>query len=189
MAVTHISTITPSGSSATLEFTSISASYDDLLVIGTLKGQGAVWTPCDTGNSLMFGEGGTYWNSSADYNYPLLYDRYSTGTFLGYQNNYSGAGYSDIITAWGIPGVANDADNPGGFWLYVSGYAVTTDTVGRNWQMMSGCVSTATNAEEFLGISAGQITTSDAIDKMKFTSNVGNFTTSSKMSLYGISNS
>ena len=189
MAITHISTITPSGSTTEIEFTTIAGTYDDLLFIGTMKGQYAAWTPADGASIIQFGEGATYWNSAGYYNYQELYDRYSNSTTLGYQNNYSSAGNSSAINAWPIPGSANDADNPGGWWLFVPGYAVTTNTPGRNWQLFSGCISNSTNTEEIVMLQGGQIDTSDAITKVKFSCGTGNFTTSSKVSLYGISNS
>ena len=188
--VTHISTITPSGSSTDIEFTSIPATYDDLLLIGTLKGANTgAWTPSASGNRIVFGEGSTYWGSSGDYNYQMLYDEFSANTFLGYQNNYTGAGASTYISAHPIPGSSGDADNPAGYWLYVPGYAVTTNTPGRNWQLLAGCLSTNSNAHEYCQVNAGMVEQTAAIDKIKFSSGVGNFTASSKMSLYGIKNS
>ena len=193
-AITHVSTITPSGSANSIEFTSIPATYDDLLFIGTLKGDSTShWAPFDTGNNLFFGHSsGTYWNSAAEYNYAQLYDRYSNSTTLGYQNNYASAGTSDKIRAVGMPGSNNDANNPGGFWLYVPAYRNTTNTVGKGFQLFMGCISNATNTEQVVQLSAGVLPntgTNNAIDSMVIYSGVGNFTTSSKMSMYGISNS
>lgn len=189
-AITHISTITPSGSVTDIEFTSIPATYDDLLFIGTLKGASTgAWTPNDSGNQILFGDSSGYWTSSGDYNYQELYDRYSSGSFLGYQNNYSSAGASSYVTCRPLPGSANDAYTPAGWYMYVPGYAVTTNAPGRNFQIFAGCISNATNAEETVAVTAGMIEKNTAIDKIKFSSGVGNFTTSSEMSLYGIKNS
>ena len=187
---THITTVTPSGSSTNIEFTSIPATYDDLLIIGTLKGANTgAWTPSASGNQIIFGEGSTYWNSTGDYNYEMLYDEFSSTTFLGYKNNYSSTGDSAHISAYPIPGSSGDANNPAAYWLYVPGYAVTTNSPGRNWQLFAGCLSTNSNQHEYCQVSGGVIDRSDAINKIKFSSGVGNFTASSKLSLYGITNS
>ena len=173
-AITHVSTITPSGSVTDIEFTSIPATYDDLLFIGTLKGANTgAWTPSNSGNQILFGDSSGYWTGSGDYNYQELYDRYSNSTFLGYQNNYSSAGASYTPAAW---------------YMYVPGYAVTTNAPGRNFQIFAGCISNSTNTEQHVAVTAGMILKYTAIEKIKFSSGVGNFTTSSKMSLYGIQN-
>ena len=188
-AITHIQTITPSGSTNAMQFTSIPVTYDDLLLIGTLKGQSTShWAPNDTGNNFYFGNGGSNWNTNGDYAFQQLYDQYSGGTFQGYQNNYTGAGVADKIRAYPIPGSQNDTYTPGAWYLYVPGYAVTTNSPGRNFQMFGGCVSNSTNALQYVQINAGMIEKSDAITDIWIYSGTGNYTTSSKMSLYGIKN-
>ncbi len=193
-AITHVSTITPSGSASTITFSSIPASYDDLLFIGTLKGDDATWyTPTNASNYIQLGySGGTFWTAASNYNYQMLYDRYSNSTFLGYQNNNASAGTSDKINAWPIPGSANDANNPAGYWFYLPAYRNTTNSVGKGFQLFSGGISNSTNTEQIVQLSAGVLPntgTNNAIDTVKFNTGNGNFTTSSKMSMYGISNS
>jgi len=191
-AITHISTTTPSGSSSSYLFTSIPQTYDDLLLIGTLKGAGASWGPATS--YLYFGTAGSEWTTSGQYNYQMLYDRYANNTFLGYANNYASAGTSDKINAWPIPGSQNDANNPAGWWLYLPGYSNTTNSVGKGFQMFAGCISTSLNSEQIVNLTTGTMPggvtgPNGAIDTMSFYSGVGNFTASSKLSLYGIKNS
>lgn len=197
-AITHISTITPSGSASSMEFTSIAATYDDLLLIGTLKGNSTTWyAPTDSDNYFRFGYtfGGSsvYWNASNNYNYVQLYDRYSNSTFLGYAHNNASAGTSNRINAWPIPGSANDTNNPAGFSLYISGYRNTTNSVGIGWQLFQGAISNSTNAEQVVQLNAGTLPNNSAVnyalDRIYISCGNGNFTTSSKVSLYGISNS
>ena len=193
-AITHISTLTPSGSAVALGFASIPATYDDLLLIGTLKGASTShWSPFDSGNNFYFGHSsGTYWNAASNYNYQMLYDRYAGSAFLGYQNNNASAGTSDKIRMVGMPGSMNDANNVGGFWLYIPGYRNTTNSVGKGWQLFMGCNSNSTNAEQVVQLSAGVLPntgTNNAIDTIDFYSGVGAFTTSSKIAMYGIKNS
>ena len=192
-AITHVQTVTRSCSVSSIEFTSIPATYDDLLFMGTLKGDsGSHWAPFDTGNNLFLGHSGGYWNAASNYNYQQLYDRYSNSTFLGYQNNNASAGTSDKIRAVGMPGSLNDANNPGGFWLYVPAYRNTTNSVGKGFQLFMGCISNSTNTEQVVQLSSGVLPntgTNNAIEQMIIYSGVGNFTTSSKVSLYGIKNS
>ena len=190
-AITHISTITPSTSN--IEFTGIPATYDDLLLIGTLKGDDTTfYTPTNANNYIRFGNSSAYWNAASHYNYVQLYDRYSNSAFLGYQHNNASAGTSDKIVAWPIPGSANDGNNPAGFWLYISAYRNTTNSVGISWQLFQGGISNSTNAEEIVQLSAGTLPntgTIAALDRIYINCGNGNFTTSSKMSLYGIKNS
>ena len=192
-AITHVQTVTPTGSVNSIEFATIPAIYDDLLFMGTLKGDsGSHWAPFDTGNNLFLGHSGGYWNAASNYNYQQLYDRYSNSTFLGYQNNNASAGTSDKIRAVGMPGSLNDANNPGGFWLYVPAYRNTTNSVGKGFQLFMGCISNSTNTEQVVQLSSGVLPntgTNNAIEQMIIYSGVGNFTTSSKVSLYGIKNS
>jgi len=190
-AITHISTITPSTSN--IEFASIPATYDDLLLIGTLKGADSSWSPTAANNYIRFGySSGSFWNAASNYNYQQLYDRYSTSTFLGYQNNNASAGTSDKINAWPIPGSANDTYNPAGFWMYIPAYRNTTNSVGIGWQLFQGCISNSTNTEQLVQLNAGTLPntgTVAALDRIYINCGNGNFTTSSKVSLYGIKNS
>ena len=158
-AITHISTITPSGSASNIEFSSIPATYDDLLLIGTLKGNDATWyTPTNANNYIRFGySSGSFWNAASNYNYVQLYDRYSSSAFLGYANNNASAGTSDKINAWPISGSANDANNPAGFWMYISGYRNTTNSVGISWQLFQGGISNSLNAEQIVQLNAGTL--------------------------------
>ena len=193
-AITHISTMTPTGSASSLTFGSIAATYDDLLFIGTLKGDDATWyTPTNASNYIQFGSStGGLWFAASNYNYAQLYDRYSTSTFLGYQNNYASAGTSDKINMWPIPGSANDAYNPAGFWMYIPAYRNTANSVGKSFQLFMGGISNSLNTEQIVQLAAGTLPNTGAnhaINTVKFNTGNGNFTTSSKMSLYGISNS
>lgn len=191
-AITHISTTTPSGSSSSYLFTSIPQTYDDLLFIGTLKGDATgQWGP--TNGGLYLGTGGSEWSSASNYNYQMLYDRHANSTFLGYQNNNASAGSSNKISAWPLPGSYNDIYNPAGWWLFLPGYSNTTNSVGKSFQMFAGCISNSTNQEAISNLAAGTLPntgTNGAIDTVSFYSGSnGNFTTSSKMSMYGIKNS
>ena len=193
-AITHVVTMTPTGSASSLTFSSIPASYDDLLFIGTLKGDSSsYYTPADNNNYVQLGHSsGTMWNAASNYNYSMLYDRYSDGTFLGYANNNASAGTSDKINAWPIPGSSNDTNNPAGYWFYLPAYRNTTNSVGKSFQLFSGAISNSTNAFQVVQLSAGTLPntgTNNAIDTVTFNTGNGNFTTSSKMSMYGISNS
>ncbi len=193
-AITHVVTMTPTGSASSLTFASIPASYDDLLFIGTLKGDSSgSWTPATANNYIQLGySSGTFWTAASNYNYAQLYDRYSNSTFLGYASNYASAGTSDKINAWPIPGSANDTYNPAGYWFYLPAYRNTTNSVGKGFQLFSGAISNSTNTEQIVQLSAGVLPntgTNNAIDTVKFNTGNGNFTTSSKMSLYGIKNS
>ena len=190
-AITHISTITPS--TTNIEITSNPATYDDLLLIGTLKGDSTTfYSPAHANNYIRFGNSSAYWNASTNYNYQMLYDRYSNSSFLGYQNNNASAGTSDKITAWPIPGSANDTYNPAGFWLYITAYRNTTNNVGISWQLFQGAMSNSTNAEQIVQLNAGTLPnagTIAALDRIYINCGNGNFTSSSKLSLYGIKNS
>ena len=191
-AITHITTVTPSGSTGSMLFTSIPQTYDDLLLIGTVKGQGAAWLP--TNGSIYFGTGGSEWSSTGQYNYQQLYDQYSDSAFLGYQNNHTSAGTSNRINGWPMPGSLNDSNNPAGWWLYVPGYSNTTNSVGKSFQLFAGCISNSTNQRQLVNLAAGTMpnasgATNGAIDTLSIYCSNGNLTTSSKMSMYGITNS
>jgi len=186
-AVTLISTATPTGSASSLEFTSIPSSYDDLLMIGNVKGDsGTDWAPNDSGNYLRLNDLST----STSYEATQLYDQYSSGTFVGYQNQKTGTGNAvDYIKFWGITGTLNSETTPGAVWMYIPGYSVTTDTPTRNFMLHTGAVSNSTNVLSVNVINAGAVNTTSAINKISYYSGVGNLVATAKMSLYGISNS
>ena len=186
-AVTLISTATPTGSAASLDFTSIPSSYDDLLMIGNVKGDsGSDWAPNDSGNYLRLND----LTASNTYQGTQLYNQYSSGTFVGYQNLKTGLGTGqDLIKFWGITGTLNSETTPGAVWMYIPGYSVTTNTPTRNFMLHTGVVSNSTNTFSLHQIFAGSVNTTTAINKISYYSGVGNLVATAKMSLYGISNS
>ena len=188
--ITHIQTLTPSGSVATVSFTSIPQTYDDLLMIGTVKGtSSSVWDPANANNTLLINS----LNSSQNYGYAQIYSQHATGSVMQYknQNNEGPWNSSDKIQLWGLAGAKPDyggvAQNQGGVvYLYMAGYSVTTNSPTRNFLMWHGVVSN--NALSINAQSHGGINTTAGISNITYSGGTGNFATDAKMSLYGIKN-
>ena len=190
--ITHIETITPSGSVATVSFTSIPQTYDDLLMIGTLKGtSSSLWDPARGDNTLLINS----LNSSQSYGYAQIYSQVGTGTVVQYQNQNNEGPWnsSDQIRLWGLAGAKPDyggyAQNQGGsVYMYMPGYSVTTNSPTRNFLMWHGVISNNTNALSMCVQSHGGINTTSGISNITYSGGTGNFATDAKMSLYGIKN-
>jgi hypothetical protein len=156
-------------------------------MIGNVKGDSASdWAPNDSGTYLRLNDLST----SNMYQGAQLYNQYSSGNFVGYQNlKTTTSTGQDLIKFWGITGTLNSETTPGAVWMLIPGYSVTTDTPTRNFMLHSGAVSNSTNVLSLHQLYAGSVDTTAAITKISYYSGVGNLVATAKMSLYGITNS
>ena len=173
--VTLISTLTPSGSSATLTFSTIPGTYDDLMLLGSMKGSTGPWAPAASGN--FFTINGVA--SSSAYSYTRL-NQYGTGG-AEYQNQDNAE-----FPIQPIPGSNASDGNAGSIWLYLAGY--TNAGKKMNIQMITGTGSNSTNGSAIATFYTGQTLATTAITQLDFTCGNGNFLADGKMSLYGITN-
>ena len=181
-ATTHIATQTVSGgSTASIVFSSIPSTYDDLILIGSGR--------CDNSSDYQL-----YFdirlNSDANSNYTLGHGYAQRGT-----NSYGSNVDANLVAQWRInnlPGTALSETAPGSFYMYMPGYSETTTKKNMVW--MSGSVLSNTNyvtrqcsTLNFKGF--GLYNATGGISHMTLTTLYGYWVAGSSYSLYGINNS
>ncbi|MBV29460.1 MAG: hypothetical protein CL504_02380 [Actinobacteria bacterium] len=168
-AVTKIETKTSTSSSLT--FSTIPATYDDLMIIGSAKSDqtsnGSV-----AGNSAYIRING---DTSAAYAY-------------GYWGTSAGSNDSNLQTSASsiqFPGCATSQSSNvgwGHFYIHIPGYKQTTSN--KNMMIQSGFASAS--AGGFIG--AANWDTSSAITSILIGAVYGNYVSGTSMTLYGITN-
>ena len=168
-AVTKIETLT--GTGYTLDFTSISGAYDDLMVIGSAKSDqtsnGSV-----AGNSFYIRFNG---DSTSDYAYG-----YWGTSAAGSDNNLQTS-----ISSISLPGCATSQSSNvgwGHFYFHIPGYKQTTSQKTLLYQ--GGFASASRGAF----IAAANWNKTAAITSMSIGPLYGQYVAGTSMTLYGISN-
>jgi hypothetical protein len=172
MSIELISTLTPSGSTARLTFSTIPQTFDDLMVIGSCKALTASWDPGNGANYTIINNN----NASGDYDMTNFYNSGTTSQYSNVSDYY--------IDTYIVPGNLNSDDGGGAFWMYYAGY---TNTTKINFQGLGGVVSNGTNASSECRYIIGQSDEVGPITQLDFNAQA-NFNTDGKISLYGITN-
>jgi hypothetical protein len=162
-----ISTTVASGSSTSVTFSSIPATYKHLQVRMTMRGVAA--TTADIINLLQFNG-----DTASNYAWHFL---------EGNGSALSSIAGSDVtsIRAAGFPGGSSTASSFSGAILDILDYADSNKF--KTARLLSGSnTSTARN----IRLSSGLWRSTSAISSLTFTSNNGNYASGSRFSLYGI---
>lgn len=160
------STVTASGSSAVIDFTSIPATYTDLKLVVSARG------------TTTAGAGGNYYAIALNGSATSKTQRYLQGDGSG-----AGSGSSSSFTTYMSPSdyTASSFSNAE---VYIPNYA------GSNNKSMSVDVVTETNATAALMAFYAQLWSNGAaITQITLTANAGNFAANSTATLYGIKSS
>ena len=173
MTIEVIETITPSGSSSSINFTSIPSTYDTLYFIGYMKSDGTtVWDP-DEAYVRINGD------SSADSHQGCAI--LQIGTQIKAYNTSS----ASFPLRFG-PARGNTDYGAGAFWGVFPGYSQTTTY--KTATFVGGCISNSTNAENTSGYAGLNFGSTAAVEAVNFVASSGNFYASSVITLYGIKN-
>ena len=166
-AVTKIATGTPSSTTLST-FASIPGTYDDLMLIGSSKGdlnsasnnRLTVTLNNDTGSNY----GHAYWGQEAA---STWYDSETTGSNIYV---YGSADSDGGNTGWGH------------FYMYFTGY---TDSAFKAIQVVGGYTQATSDNSNWTGQAAWVDT--DAITEIDITSTTGDYVSGTTFTLYGIS--
>lgn len=171
MAITYdaIATVTVgSGGAASMEFTSISGTYTDLLIkISGRTSENAIFT--NNGFEITFN------NNTSGYTSRLLY---GVGDSQGSVTNSSGA----LRYVYGTAALAT-ASTFGNAEVYIPNYAGS-----NNKSISADSVSENNATTAVIALTAGLWSNSAAITSIKISSASGNFVQHSTATLYGIKN-
>jgi len=173
-AVTKLATLTPSGTS-TATFSGISGSYDDLKIIGSVKGDWTSgWGSAVTAFYIQF-------NGDTATNYLHLTND-QTGTTVGAvgQNSWSSYYLYAVASSFG------SNTGWGHFEMYLPGYKVTT--AEKRIQGIAGYTQ-GTNESQSNNGHGSWFNTPSAITDILFGLNYGDYVAGSTFTLYGITNS
>ena len=168
-AVTKIQTLTSTSSSLT--FSTIPATYDDLMIIGSAKSD-------QTSNDSVAG------NSA----YMRINGDSSSAYAYGYWGTSGGGNDSSLQTSASsirIPGCATSQYSNvgwGHFYIHIPGYKQTTSN--KNMMIQSGFATGSGGGF----IAAGNWDTSSAITSILIGPVYGNYLSGTSMTLYGITN-
>jgi hypothetical protein len=152
-----IATSTLGSNSATIEFTSISSAYTDLVVIGSLKVSTTNNPACylqfngDTASNysttILWGNGTTTGSTRLSsqtfirYNYTADPNTTDFGTVLININNYSNTTtYKTVLTKWGL--APRGLDTSVGLWRNTAAINKVTFTLESPANFTTGCVWT-----------------------------------------------
>jgi hypothetical protein len=166
MTLIATSTVTSGGSGVSITFSSIPATYTDLLVVGAIKST--------TTNSSFF-----------VHNAYVLFNNDSVSTYTRRQLNGDGSvtvsfSGSDRIIGFVPTSDSGGANTFGSLQLYVPNYAGSTN---KSYSVDTVTENNATTARQT--ITAGLYSNTSAINSLKIECD-GGFATGSTMSIYGI---
>lgn len=152
-----IATTTLSSSQASIDFTSISGSYTDLVIVGSIKAATATNPACyvrfngDTGSNYsvttLYGNGSTAGSvrfsgqTFIRYNYVTDPNTTNFATMIMNLNNYSNTTtYKNALTKFGLASIG--LDTTVGLWQNTQAITRVTFTLESSTNFASGCVFT-----------------------------------------------
>lgn len=152
-----IATTTLSSSQASIDFTSISGSYTDLVIVGSIKAATATNPACyvrfngDTGSTYsvttLYGNGSTAGSvrfsgqTFIRYNYVTDPNTTNFATMIMNLNNYSNTTtYKNALTKFGLASIG--LDTTVGLWQNTQAITRVTFTLESSTNFASGCVFT-----------------------------------------------
>lgn len=169
-AIQKISTITASGSSSSMDFTSFSAAYTDLIIKVNVRSQRNTG-PIQDGLLLRFNSLG-----GSNYAYQMMYADGSAA-----QGDLSAA--TSSIFAGYIPSLQATANTYSNCEIYISDYADAT----HNKTIKCNTVGENDGAQAYMAFVAGELLTTSAITSISLLTGSGqNWVAGSTATLYGV---